>query len=62
MERTDQNIAIAQTQAGGDGTRDATRVTVDEIEQDDWTIPLVDDHREHSVVVRVTVREDCATD
>jgi cyclic beta-1,2-glucan synthetase len=48
------HIAVEQTQSGGDGTGDATRVTVDGVEQDGRTIPLVDDRREHSVVVRVT--------
>ncbi len=35
-----------------DGNRD-TRVTVDNVEQHDPVIPLIDDHREHSVEVRV---------
>jgi hypothetical protein len=31
------------------------RVTVDGIEQHDKTIPLVDDHKEHGVEVRIPV-------
>ena len=38
---------------GGDGQRDAARVTVDGVVQDDQAIPLVDDHLEHWVEVRV---------
>jgi hypothetical protein len=30
-------------------------VTVDSIERDDQAIPLVDDHQEHSVEVRIPV-------
>ncbi len=43
------HIAVLQTPAG-DG---AMRVTVDGIEQPDKTIPLVDDHKEHWVEVRI---------
>ena len=34
----------------GDG---ATSVTVDGVEQQDKTIPLADDHREHAVEVKI---------
>jgi cellobiose phosphorylase len=47
------HIAITQTHAGDDGKRDETRVTVDGVEQDGQAIPLLDDHQEHAVEVRV---------
>ena len=43
------HIAVLQ-RAGRDGE---TRVTVDGVEQTDNAIPLVDDHQEHSVEVRI---------
>ena len=49
------HIVIAQTHAGDGGKRDKMRVTVDGVEQDGLAIVLVDDHREHTVEVRVTV-------
>jgi cellobiose phosphorylase len=44
------HINIAQTHPGDDGR---SGVTVDGVEQDGKAIPLVDDHREHTVDVRV---------
>jgi len=44
------HIAIAHTRDAGE--RDATRVTVDGVEQAGQAIALVDDHREHRVEVR----------
>ena len=43
------HIAVLQTQTGSD----EMSVTVDGVEQHDKTVPLVDDHREHSVEVRI---------
>ncbi|MDR3567439.1 MAG: glucoamylase family protein [Syntrophobacteraceae bacterium] len=43
------HIAVLQSQTG----RGETRVTVDNVEQPDKTVTLVDDHREHSVEVRI---------
>ena len=43
------HIAVLQTRTG----KDEMAVTVDGVEQDDKTVPLVDDHREHSVEVRI---------
>ena len=43
------HIAVVQTPAGNG----EMSVTVDGVEQPDKTIPLVDDHEEHSVEVRV---------
>ena len=45
------HIAVLQTPAG----KAEMRVTVDGTEQDDKTIPLVDDHKEHWVEVRIPV-------
>jgi cellobiose phosphorylase len=45
------HIAVLQTPAGNG----EMRVTVDGIEQHDKTIPLVDDHKEHAVEVRIPV-------
>ena len=45
------HIAVLQTPAGNG----EMRVTVDGIEQHDKTIPLVDDHKEHWVEVRIPV-------
>ena len=56
------HIAVEQAQPGDEPPRDTTRVTVDGIEHDGRTIPLVDDHLEHSVVVRVSVSRDHAAD
>ena len=44
------HIVLAQVRAGDGG---AAGVTVDGVEQDGLAIPLVDDHREHRVEVRV---------
>ena len=43
------HITVVQTQGG----RGDTRVTVDGVEQEDKTVPLVDDRREHSVEVSI---------
>jgi cellobiose phosphorylase len=51
------HIVVSQTLAGDDGTSAETSVTVDGVEQRDGTIPLVDDHREHSVEVSVHANE-----
>ena len=45
------HIAITQTPAGEGEKTGVTSVTVDDVEQDEKVIPLVDDQREHSVVV-----------
>ncbi len=45
------HIHIEQTRAGDDAMRGETRVTVDGVEQDAQTIPLVDDRRDHGVAV-----------
>ncbi|MBI5580107.1 MAG: cyclic beta 1-2 glucan synthetase [Deltaproteobacteria bacterium] len=45
------HIAVLQIPSGNG----EMRVSVDEIEQHDKTIPLVDDHKEHSVEVRIPV-------
>jgi cyclic beta-1,2-glucan synthetase len=47
------HIAIAQVRADDGGRRGEVRVTVDGIEQDGQAIPLVDDHREHTVEVNL---------
>jgi cellobiose phosphorylase len=44
------HIAVTQVLAATAGTR----VTLDGVERDDATIPLVDDHREHAVEVRIS--------
>ncbi len=49
------HIAVLQTRTGND----EMGVTVDGVEQDDKTVPLVDDHREHSVEVRINAT--CST-
>ncbi len=43
------HIAVLQTRTG----KDEMAVTVDGVEQHDKAIPLVDDHREHTVEVRI---------
>jgi hypothetical protein len=54
------HIAIVQTHAGEDVNSGVRRVTVDGVEQDGQAISLVDDRREHSVVVAVLVNEAAA--
>ena len=44
------HLAVLQTPAGN------ARVSVDGIDQHDKTIPLVDDHNEHWVELRIPVR------
>ncbi|MBS1185897.1 MAG: beta-(1,2)-glucan production associated transrane protein, partial [Proteobacteria bacterium] len=48
------HITIVHTRDGGE--RDATRVTVDGVEQANQAIALVDDHREHAVAVTVNAK------
>ena len=45
------HITVLQTRTG----KGETRVTVDGVERDDQSIPLVDDLQEHSVEVRIPV-------
>jgi cellobiose phosphorylase len=48
------HIAIVQTRAGEGGEkRGGARLTVDGVGQDGQAIPLVDDHREHTVEISV---------
>jgi cyclic beta-1,2-glucan synthetase len=47
------HIDIVQAHVGKGGRPDETGLTVDGVEQDEQAIPLIDDHREHSVEVRV---------
>ncbi|HYL35737.1 MAG TPA: glycosyl hydrolase family 65 protein, partial [Bryobacteraceae bacterium] len=47
------HIAVLQTRAAGRGTS----VTLDGVEQDDEFIPLLDDHHEHAVEVRIHVAD-----
>ena len=56
FRETVYHIALTQTPGSEDGKRGVTRMTVDGIEQDGQTIPLVDDHREHTVEVAVATR------
>ncbi len=49
FRETVYHITVSQTSAAADGMS----VTVDGLERDDKTIPLVDDLHEHSVVVRI---------
>ena len=43
------HIKISQTETG----TGAIQVTIDGVEREDWSIPLIDDHREHVVEVRI---------
>ena len=47
------HIVVSQTRAGDGGTSAEMSVTVDGLQRHDRAIPLVDDHREHSVEVIV---------
>jgi len=47
------HIVVSQTRAGDDGTSAEMSVMVDGVERHDGAIPLVDDHREHWVEVRM---------
>ncbi len=47
------HISVLRTQPG-DG---ATRIIVDGVEQQDQTIPLVDDHKEHAVEVKIPAEQ-----
>ncbi len=49
------HIDIVQTRTGDGRKRDETRLTIDGVQQDGRAIPLVDDHLEHRVEVRVSV-------
>ena len=46
------HITVRQTPAGSG----ETGVTIDGVEQPDNAIPLLDDHQEHSVEVRIAVK------
>jgi cellobiose phosphorylase len=48
------HIAVMQTRAGNN---DKMTVTVDGVEQQDQAVALVDDHREHSVAVRINATD-----
>ena len=54
------HLAITQSLAGDRDLRGETRVIVDGVVQDGQFIPLVDDHREHDVEVRVPLQADRA--
>ncbi|MCK9387210.1 MAG: cyclic beta 1-2 glucan synthetase [Sulfuritalea sp.] len=56
------HIAVSQMRAGNEGQSGVTSVTVDDVEQTGKTIPLVDDHRDHSVAVRVLAKYDGETE
>jgi cellobiose phosphorylase len=47
------HIDVTQTGGGDEGEGGVTSVTVDDVEQTDKTIALVDDHRDHSVAVKI---------
>ncbi|MHB1359659.1 MAG: GH36-type glycosyl hydrolase domain-containing protein [Rhodocyclaceae bacterium] len=47
------HIAVLQTRAGAAAACGVASVTLDGVEQSDRTVSLADDHREHSVEVRV---------
>ena len=55
FRETVYHIAVLQKQVGGSGRCGLLSVAVDGVELDDHGIPLVDDRREHSVVVQVAV-------
>ena len=50
------HLAVTQTLAGEGASSGVMRVMVDGVEQQDQTIQLVDDHREHRVEVSVPGR------
>jgi cyclic beta-1,2-glucan synthetase len=49
------HIMVTQVHRDGDGTLGEPRVKLDGVEQTTASIPLVDDHREHTVEVSVPV-------
>jgi cellobiose phosphorylase len=53
FRETVYHIAITQVPAGDEAGLGRTRLTVDGVEQDGQAVPLVDDHLEHMVEVRV---------
>jgi cyclic beta-1,2-glucan synthetase len=53
FRETVYHIAVSQTRSGDDGVCGVTSITVDGAERRDKAIPLVDDHREHSVAVTI---------
>ncbi len=55
FHETVYHIAVSQTQVGDIGKGGMFSVAVDGIELDSQAIPLVDDRREHTVLVRVSV-------
>ncbi len=56
FRETVYHIAIAQVPVGDEAGRGRTRVTVDGVEQDGESVPLVDDHLEHAVEVSVAAQ------
>jgi cellobiose phosphorylase len=56
FRETVYHMDIEQTHPADCGRREDTRVIVDGVEQPDHTVPLVDDHREHTVRVLVSAR------
>ncbi|MDP2787471.1 MAG: glucoamylase family protein [Pseudomonadota bacterium] len=50
------HITVEQPPAGDEGRVGVTSVMVDGVEQDSQTIPLLDDHREHTVTVMVNAK------
>jgi cellobiose phosphorylase len=55
FRETVYHIAVSQTRVGDGGTCGLLSVAVDGVELDGQAIPLVDDHREHAVVVQIAV-------
>tara|TARA_R110001599_G_scaffold353556_1_gene593769 strand:+ start:2007 stop:10673 length:8667 start_codon:yes stop_codon:yes gene_type:complete len=55
FHETVYHITVSQTQVGDNGKCGMLSVAVDGIELDSHVITLVDDHREHTVLVRVAV-------
>ena len=53
FRETVYHIAVSQTRAGDDGKSGILSVTVDGIELDSQAISLIDDQREHTVLMRV---------
>ena len=49
------HITVRQTPVANNKISDETSVTIDDVEQQDKTIPLVDDRQEHYVEVRIHV-------
>ena len=62
FRETVSHIAVSQTRAGEEAKSGVVSVTVDGVECTDKAIPLVDDHREHRVEVRLATLQVCAAD